>query len=86
MVDSIISIFLISLCLFVIKLHNAFNLCVSECNSFREVFDVGVAFEIVALGPEGGLVNQRGGVDDGIGEGELYLPIDCIHFQFIVHT
>lgn len=38
---------------------------------FREIFDVWEVFEVVVLGPEGGFVDQSGGVDDGICEREF---------------
>jgi hypothetical protein len=38
---------------------------------FGEVSDVGEALEIVVLGPEGGVVGEGDGVDEGIGEREF---------------
>ena len=38
---------------------------------FREVADVREVFEIGVLGPEGGVLVAGGGVDEGVGHGEL---------------
>lgn len=38
---------------------------------FRKIADLREAFEVLVLGPEGGLVGEGDGVDQGIGEGEL---------------
>lgn len=40
---------------------------------FREVADVVESFKVGVLGPEGGVVSEGDGIDEGIGEGQLVL-------------
>lgn len=43
---------------------------------FREIFDVREAFEVGVLGPEGGLLTQSDGVDQGVSHREFVADAD----------